>query len=70
MTTFTVNVPGKAKNKLAKFIKELGGEIIHITEPDNRKGALLNGLEESLNQVKQIREGKLPRLSLKESLGD
>ncbi len=70
MTTFTVNVPGKVKNKLARLIKEPGGEIIHISETDNQKEVLLNGIEESLDQVKLIREGKSPHLSLKEALGD
>jgi len=38
MTTMTIQVPGKAKNKVSAMVKELGGEIISVsTEKKTKK---------------------------------
>jgi hypothetical protein len=66
MTTMTIQVPGKAKNKLTAIVKELGGEIISIT-PDkqaSKKAHLLNEIKEGLKEVKEIREGKSKSYSM------
>jgi len=67
MTTMTIQVPGKAKNKLSAIIKELGGEIISIA-PDNqqavKKAHLLSEIKEGLKEVKEIREGKSKSYSM------
>jgi hypothetical protein len=66
MTTMTIQVPGKAKNKLSAIIKELGGEIISIS-PDkhaSKKEHLLNEIKEGLKEVKEIREGKSKSYSM------
>ncbi len=66
MTTMTVQVPGKAKNKLSAIIKELGGEIISIV-PDkqtSKKAHLLNEIKEGLKEVKEIRKGKSKSYSM------
>jgi hypothetical protein len=67
MTTMTIQVPGKAKNKLSAIVKELGGEIISIT-PDkqqaSKKAHLLNEIKEGLREVKEIREGKSKSYSM------
>jgi hypothetical protein len=59
MTTITIQVPGKAKNKLSALVKELGGEIISISkDKDSKKTKLLNEIRLGLSEVKSIREGK------------
>jgi hypothetical protein len=40
MTTITIQVPGKAKNKLSALVKELGGEIISISKDKKPKETL------------------------------
>lgn len=67
MTTMTIQVPGKAKNKLSAIIKELGGEIISITsdkQQASKKAHLLNDIREGLREVKEIREGKSKSYSM------
>jgi hypothetical protein len=67
MTTMTIQVPGKAKNKLSAIIKELGGEIISIVpdkEQSSKKAHLLNEIKEGLKEVKEIREGKSKSYSM------
>jgi hypothetical protein len=60
MTTMTIQVPGKAKNKLSTIVKELGGEIISISTDKQaaKKARLLNEIRQGLKEVKEIREGK------------
>ena len=60
MTTITVQVPGKAKNKLSSFVKELGGEVISISTDNQsaKKAKLLNEIRQGLREVKEIEEGK------------
>jgi hypothetical protein len=66
MTTITIQLPGKAKNKLSAFVKELGGEVISISSDnkDKKKAALLNDIKEGLKNVKDIREGSAKAYSL------
>lgn len=66
MTTLTVNIPSSAQEKIAKFVKSLGGEVVSVAEPKNQLP--IEELEEGLCEVKAIREGRMPKLSLKEAL--
>jgi len=61
MTTITIKVPSKAKDKLSAFVKEVGGEIISIHPKKNK---LLEEIKKGLKEVKQIREGKSPSYSM------
>jgi hypothetical protein len=66
MTTLTIQVPGKAKNKLSAIVKELGGEVISIS-PDKRaskKEHLLNEIKQGLREVKEIQAGKARSYSM------
>ena len=66
MTTVTIQLPGKAKNKLSAFVKELGGEVISITsdKQDRKKAKLLNEIKEGLKEVKEMREGRANAYSI------
>jgi hypothetical protein len=70
MTTITIQVPGKAKNKLSSFVKELGGEIISISTDKHsaKKAKLLNEIRQGLKEVKDIREGKAKSYSMSDLL--
>lgn len=59
MTTITIKVPGKAKDKLSAIVKELGGEIISVSSNRiSKKAQLLDEIKSGLKEVKAIREGK------------
>jgi len=66
MTTMTIQVPEKAKNKLSAFVKELNGEIISVSSDKkvSKKAKLLNEIKEGLKDVKEIREGKAKSYSM------
>ena len=65
MTTITIQVPGKAKDKLSAFVKELGGEIISVTNKTaSKKANLLSEMQQGLKDVKAIREGKSQAYSM------
>jgi hypothetical protein len=66
MTTITVKVPGKAKDKLADIVRELGGEIISISSSKGsiKKNKLLSDIKQGLQEVKKIREGKSPAYTM------
>ena len=65
MTTITIQVPGKVKNKLSAIVKELGGEIISIsTDKQASKKALLNEIRQGLREEREIREGKAKAYSM------
>ena len=66
----SLNAPDVVKNKMTKLIRGLGEKAATVFDEGERKNSVLAGLEESLHQVKQIREGKLTRVSLKEGLTD
>jgi hypothetical protein len=66
MTIITIQVPGKAKNKLSAIVKEPGGEIISIPSDKQaaKKARLLNEIRQGLREVKEIREGKAKSYSM------
>lgn len=65
MTTITIKVPGKAKDKLSALVKELGGEIISITSSkETKKVKLLNEIKVGLREVKEIQAGKQKSFSM------
>ena len=60
MTTITIQVPSKAKQKLSEIVKELGGEIVSMSTDKHsaKKAKLLNEIRQGLKEVKDIEEGK------------
>lgn len=66
MTTLTVNIPSSAKEKIAKFVKSLGGEVLSVAE--TKEPLPIEELEQGFCEVKAIREGRMPKLSLKDAL--
>jgi len=70
MTTMTIQVPEKAKNKLSAFVKELNGEILSVSSDKklSKKAKLLNEIQEGLKDVKKIREGKARSYSMSDLL--
>jgi replicative superfamily II helicase len=70
MTTMTIQVPGKVKNKLSAIVKEMGGEIIFVSSDKqaSKKENLLNEIKEGLKDVKKIREGKSESYSMSDLL--
>lgn len=68
MTTLTADIPASAEERIKKYILRYGGKVTLVNET---AGTLpIEEIEESLKEVKKIREGKLPKLSLKDVLGD
>jgi len=70
MTTMTIQVPEKAKNKLSAFVKELNGEIISVSsdKKPSKSTQLLDEIKEGLKDVKKIREGKAKSYSMSDLL--
>lgn len=66
MTTLTVNIPSSAQEKIAKLVKSLGGEVVRVAEP--KELLPIEELEQGFCEVKAIREGRMPKLSLKDAL--
>ncbi|SEN29866.1 hypothetical protein SAMN05216436_11454 [bacterium A37T11] len=67
MTLLTIKVPDNAKTRLAKFVKELGGEVMSDSAKEakaTKKEAVLNEIRQGLAEVKQIREGKLKSFTM------
>jgi len=48
MTTITANIPDNLKDKVKKFIEELGGEVISESKA-TRKNAVLNRVRRSIH---------------------
>ncbi len=68
MTTLTVKVPNSAEERIKKYILRIGGEVTVIQD---EAGLLpIEEVEKSFQEVKKIREGKLPKISLKDALRD
>ncbi|MFA5245189.1 MAG: hypothetical protein WC380_07795 [Pedobacter sp.] len=68
MTTLTVKVPNSAEERIKKYILRIGGEV---TVVQDEAGLLpIEEVEKSFQEVKKIREGKLPKISLKDALRD
>lgn len=61
MALLTIKVPTNAKSRITEFVKELGGEVISVKKETSaaKKEALLGEIEQGLNEVKQIRAGKI-----------
>ncbi|GAB2984400.1 hypothetical protein GCM10027049_22720 [Mucilaginibacter puniceus] len=69
MTTITIKLPGKAKDKLSALVKELGGEIISVSSNKKpAKSSLLNEIKTGLKEVKKIRDGKSQSFSMSDLL--
>ncbi|MFM6975744.1 MAG: hypothetical protein ACKOW2_02695 [Sphingobacteriaceae bacterium] len=68
MTTLTAKIPNSAEERIKKYILRMGGEVTFVDE----KSALLpiEEIENGFKEVKKIREGKLPKISLKDALRD
>jgi benzoyl-CoA reductase/2-hydroxyglutaryl-CoA dehydratase subunit BcrC/BadD/HgdB len=67
MTTITASIPDNLKDKVRKFIEELGGEVISESKL-SRKKALLKELEEAFSEAKEIKDGKKQGLTLEQIL--
>jgi len=67
MTTITANIPDNLKNKVKKFIEELGGEVISESRSSKKK-AVLKELEEGFAEAKEIKDGKKQGLTLEQIL--
>jgi len=70
MTTITIQVPSKARQKLSEVVKELGGEIISVSSnhASSKKSKLLDEIRQGLKEVKDIREGKAKSYSMSDLL--
>lgn len=64
MKQITLNIADSKFAAFVEFIKTL--DYVKVQEDDND----LNALQESLHQVKLIKEGKLPKTSIKEFLDE
>jgi len=70
MTTITIQVPSKARQKLSEVVKELGGEIISVSSnrASSKKAKLLDEIRQGLKEVKDIREGRAKSYSMSDLL--
>lgn len=65
MTTLTISVPDKEKKLLTALLEKLGGKVISVEkETTSTRQNALSKLEEGLNDVRSIREGKVKGLTL------
>ena len=67
MTTITANIPDKLKDKVRKFIEDLGGEVVSESK-SSRKKAVLKELEEAFSEAKEIKDGKKQGFTLEQIL--
>lgn len=67
MTTITASIPDNLKDKVKKFIEELGGEVISESRSSKKK-AVLKELEEAFTEAKEIKDGKKQGLTLEQIL--
>jgi len=63
--TVQIEIPKRKESLVLPLLKALGVKI--IAEP---KEDIIAELEESLREVKAMREGKIPKISLEEALHD
>ena len=68
MTILTVKVPNSAEERIKKYILRIGGEVTLVQ--DDPELLPIEEIEKSFKEVKKIREGKLPKISLKDALRD
>ena len=67
MTTITAKIPDNLKDKLKKFIEELGGEVVSESKLSKKK-TVLKELEAAFSEAKEIKEGKKQGYSLEHIL--
>jgi len=67
MTTITAKIPDNIKDKVKKFIEELGGEVISESKISKKK-AILKELENAFTEAKEIKEGKKQGFTLEQIL--
>ena len=67
MTTITAKIPDNLKDKLKKFIEELGGEVVSESKLSKKK-TVLKELEAAFLEAKEIKEGKKQGYSLEQIL--
>ena len=67
MTTLTINIPDTVTEEITKVIKRFGGQIVAINENSHEITPIAE-LEQGFKEVVAIRDGKLPKLSLKQAL--
>jgi benzoyl-CoA reductase/2-hydroxyglutaryl-CoA dehydratase subunit BcrC/BadD/HgdB len=67
MTTITAKIPDNLKDKLKKFIEELGGEVVSESKLSKKK-TVLKELEAAFSEAKEIKEGKKQGYSLEQIL--
>ncbi|NJM93856.1 MAG: hypothetical protein HC842_03600 [Cytophagales bacterium] len=65
MRQVTLNIPDNKFNVFFEFIKTL--DYIKVEDVDEKA---LEGLQESLKQVKLMKEGKLPKQTVQEFLNE
>ncbi len=71
MTTLTIQIPDDLTLKVTNFIEDLGGEVIKQSASKKElKKALLDEIEQGFIEALDIRDGKIARTTLKESLRD
>lgn len=68
MITLTIKVPNSAEERIKNYIMRIGGEVTVVQ--DDSELLPIEEIEKSLNEVKKIREGKLPKISPKDALRD
>jgi benzoyl-CoA reductase/2-hydroxyglutaryl-CoA dehydratase subunit BcrC/BadD/HgdB len=67
MTTITAKIPDNLKDKLKKFIEELGGEVVSESKLSKKK-TVLKELEAAFSEAKEIKDGKKQGYSLEQIL--
>ncbi len=69
MAVLTIKVPRNAKSRITEFVKELGGEVISVKrESSDAKKEVMKEIEQGLNEVKQIRAGKIKSYTMSDLL--
>jgi benzoyl-CoA reductase/2-hydroxyglutaryl-CoA dehydratase subunit BcrC/BadD/HgdB len=67
MTTITAKIPDNLKDKLKKFIEELGGEVVSESKLSKKK-TVLKELEAAFSEAKEIKDRKKQGYSLEQIL--
>lgn len=76
MTTLTIEIPEKSKNKLTDLLAELGGKVVAVEKRKNvktisqKEKEFIKGFEESIEFVNQHQQGKLKAKSIDQLLDE
>ena len=75
MTTFTIEVPEKARKTLADVVEQLGGKVIAVKEDKKqgkaaKKQQILDDLEASVKFVNLHQQGKVEAKTLEQLLDE